>query len=635
MKPVVVVGAVVGLALLVAAGGFVADPAAEADLSPVPFDRTLQTGMTGVDVQQAAAAGHAIPRGQVFYAQYEYVVGFNGIDALLAGTRGRYTAQFGRPLAAHVTDFAGAEPTLTEAGYLNRSRGGPMGWTRAREAWYVVGTGARTPAGPTPVPFGDRDAAMAFAAEYDGEILDWETLADRRGSASATGARTSPTDERLRWADRQVRAASGLDERPVSVTVGEDAPTVAAAVERAPPNTTVHIPPGRYDVNLTVAKPITLRGAGEATVLDGGGNGTVLTAATARVGVTDLRVTGAGDRELVSVDESEVAADPAWDSRIRLVYGRGDAGIRLSMAPGSLVANVTIETDANGVVAFDSSRAVVRRVRIDGRDDPETGGMGVLAMYSRMVVANATVTGGADGVYTHHADGLVVRDSALRGMRYGVHEMYTSDTLLANNTVSDADIGIFVMTRPAGNAIVGNRLRDNGVAVETAGTASYTVDNVAVGNGVGISIGTSRSVVRNNTVVGNGVGLRSTTLFPTNDVSGNDIVANDRPVAVDIGRLTVWAVDDRGNYWGSIPGTDRDGDGIVDRAFRPTDTLDDRAREHRSEFVFAHGTAVSLRRAFQRSVPGLRPAAVVDPAPLSDPTHPERLAQLNVTTEVP
>jgi len=189
------------------------------------------------------------------------------------------------------------------------------------------------------------------------------------------------------------------------------------------------------------------------------------------------------------------------------------------------------------------------------------------------------------------------------------------------------------MTRPTGNAIVGNRLRDNGIAVETAGTASYTVDNVAVGNEVGISIGTSRSVVANNTLAANGVGLRSTTLFPTNDVTGNDVVANDRPVAVDLGRLTVWAVDGRGNYWGSIPGADHDGDGIVDRAFRPTATLDDRARERRGEYVLAHSTAVDLRRAFQQAVPGLRPAAVVDPAPLSEPTHPERLDRLNVSTE--
>jgi parallel beta-helix repeat protein len=633
MRGVVVAGAVVGLALLVATTGFVANPATEADLSPVPFDRTLQTGLTGVDVQQAEADGHAIPRGQVFYSQYEYVVGFHGIDALLAGTTGRYTEQFGRPLAAHVTDFAGTDPTLTTDGYLNRSRDRPTGWTRATDAWYVVGTGARTPAGPTPVPFGDRDAASAFANEYDGEVLDWETLTDRHGSGAATGPPAPPTDERLRWADRQVRNASGLGERPVSVTVGEDAPTVAAAVEHAPPNTTVRVPPGRYDVNLTVGKPITIDGAGGSTVLDGGGNGTVLTAASARVGVTDLRVTGVGDRELVSVDESEVAADPAWDSRIRLVYGRGDAGIRLSTAPGSLVENVTIETDANGVVAFDSSRAVVRRVRVDGREDTDTGGMGVLAMYSRMVIEDTTVDGGADGVYTHYADGLVVRDSRMSGMRFGVHEMYTSDTLLANNTIVDTDIGIYVMTRPTGNAIVGNRLRDNGVGVETAGTASYAVDNVAVDNEVGISIGTSRSIVANNTVAANGVGLRSTTLFPTNDVTGNDVVGNDRPVAVDLGRLTVWAVDGRGNYWGSIPGTDRDGDGVVDRAFRPTDALDGRARERRGEFVLAHSTAVDLRRAFQQAVPGLRPAAVVDPAPLSDPTHPGRLDRLNVSTE--
>jgi nitrous oxidase accessory protein NosD len=252
-------------------------------------------------------------------------------------------------------------------------------------------------------------------------------------------------------------------------------------------------------------------------------------------------------------------------------------------------------------------------------------------MHSRVLVQDATVRDGRDGVYTHRADGTVVRNSSFESMRFGVHEMYTSDSLLANNTMRETTTGIIVMTRPSGNVMVGNDVRDSDAGISTAGSATIATGNVLVDNGRGLSIGSTRSTFARNTIAYNGVGIREETLLPTSDVFGNDVVGNDDYVDTGRGVMLLWADGDRGNYWGTVPGVDRDGDGVVDRSFRPTGPLDTAAARGGGAALLAESPAIGAARAFQRAVPGLRPSGVVDPAPLSDPVRPDRLDQIRAT----
>jgi nitrous oxidase accessory protein NosD len=361
----------------------------------------------------------------------------------------------------------------------------------------------------------------------------------------------------------------------------------------------------------------------------GDGTGTVLTVRSPDVAVSSLSVAGVGDRQVGQAREGD-----AWDDRIRLVYGRGDAGIRLADAHGALVENVTIDTPANGVVALNSTGAVVRDSTIRGSDRPEDGFMGVLAMYSKMVVEDTTFVGGRDGVYTHYANGIVVRNNTMSSLRYGLHEMYTSDMLAANNTVRDATVGIILMTRPTGISLVRNDVRNARIGISTAGGASYVRKNVLVDNEQGLAIGTDRSLYTRNTLVGNDVGIRAAMLLPTNTVVENDVVDNDRPLEVStLGIRQLWAENGRGNHWGEIPGFDRNGDGIVDRPYRPSDPVDRRGDASAGGYVLTRAPATQALRQFQQAVPGLRGVSVVDPAPLETPVRPAVLDRVQNRTE--
>ena len=624
---VTLVLAVLAVVISGASLAFAADPDASASARPVPFSDTLVTGMTGVDVQQARVGGAEIPRVEVFYSQYEYVVGYYGVASAVDATdRETTTRQFGRPVAIYVSDYSGAGPRLTDQGSLTVASDPAVGWVRASEAAFVVDSEARTPGGPAIVPFSDADDASDFAERYGGTVRDWTELRPREDEPRATWLRDAASDRRA-WADRTVRDRRPLLDRPVSITVGEDVSTLAAAIDAAPSNTTVRLPPGTYDGNVTVGKSVTICGADERTHVVGD-NGTAIRVSAPDVALANLSITGVGESNTGDpANASETAGD--WDEGVRTTYGYGDAAVVFDGANRSLLSQVHIETPASGAIVRDSDGVVVEAVSIDGTVTWQNGFMGVLAMNSRIVVQDSTFTGGRDAVYTHHADGLVVRDNRMTGMRFGVHEMYTSGTLVTNNTVRDTDIGVVVMTRPRSNVLLENRVSASDVGISVGGSTSLVANNTLVANRYGMDLGAQRSTFAFNVLAGNDVGLRTGTIVPTNRVTSNDVIDNDRYVDTGRGPVRVWT----GNYWGTIPGRDADGDGRIGRAFRPTGPVDSAVGESTGAATLATSPAVTILRRFEAAVPGLRSANVIDDEPRLEPVQSEKITAVrNATT---
>jgi nitrous oxidase accessory protein NosD/nitrous oxide reductase accessory protein NosL len=617
--------------LLVTSAAFAVPVAGGSGLEPVPFDDTLtMSSLTQAQRFEAKEAGHAIPKAEAFYSSYRYVVGYEGIGSLVEELhREGHRRQFGMPLAIYVSDFVGTEVSLTEEGYLTMPESRRTGWVPAERAYFAVDSRARIPGGPAVVPFSRQGAARRFVDRYGGEVVGWAEVRNRQfGSGGATrDALTDAIRSRSEWANRTVDATSSLLDRPVSIVVGEDAPTVATAIDRAPPNTTVRIPAGTYSgVNVTIDKPLTLSGAGETgTHLNGTGNGSVVTVEAPRVAVTNLSIAGVGTTKQ---PEDVPAEEGTWDYRIKMAYAYGDAGIVFHRSNGSLVRDVTLHTPTNGVVLRYSEGAVVDDVTVFGRQPWEKGYMSVMVLTSRIVVQDSRLVDGRDGVYTHRSHGIVIRNNHMEGLRFGVHEMYTSDALVRNNVVRDAGTGLIVMTRPTGNALVGNDVRECDLGISVAGTESFVADNVLADNRYGLDLTAYRTLYTGNVVANNQIGVTASTLIPTNRVYGNDFVGNDRYVQSIMGPVRVWTVDGRGNYWEGAPGHGR-GDGTLDRPFYPTGPVDSHAHRASGIHTLALSPAVGVLRWQGNYVPGLRSTGAADLAPLAEPANPAVVA--NVT----
>lgn len=606
-----------------AAGAFAAD-LESTQPEPVEFADTTSLGLAAEDRMTFRERGVAVPRVQVFYSGYRYVVGYHGIEqAVDSFQQPAHDQQFGTPIAVYVEDYGSVPVNVTDDGLLRP--GGDPEWIDAGSAYFVVGSEARTPAGETAVPFGDRDAAEAFATEHGGEVLGWDTLRNYRFDVDRAGAVRDRIDDRRSAADDRVSEARALEERELSVVVGEDEPTVAGAVDAAPPGTTVLVPDGVYEGNVTLAKPLTLRG--ENATLRGDGEGSVVRVESDGVAVVGVDIAGVGNETRGEPPAGNRADGEKWDQRIENSYGRGDAGVVAAGVDRTYVADVTITTPANGVLLRDTSGAVVENVTVHGAADWRDGFMGVMSMRSPVVVQDSTFEDGRDGIYLHRSHGTVIRRNAFRDNRFGVHFMYTSDSLVADNAARGQDLaGITIMTDPVGNAVVDNDVRHANTGIIAGGSRSYVADNVLAHNGRGLTTGASRSLYERNVIYGNDLGIKTGTVRPSNRVVDNDVVGNAVPVEAGVGPLRVWTHDGSGNYWEGAYG--RAEGAVLDRSYSPTDPVERRLHRVDGAATLLESPASRALDGMRASAPGLRSGNVLDTAPLADPVNGDVVAEL-------
>lgn len=617
------------LLLVVAAGAspFAYDVSTDAGarVEPVAFGETQAVGAPESAVMRAQRSSLEIPKAEVFYSEYRYPVGYYGVDALVASLRSDTRRSLGEPMAVYVSDFSGAEPSLTGEGNLRVGDHRTTGWVPADEAHFVVGSAAAIPTrDDAVVPFSDRGDAEAFAERYGGEVRRWDDVRTAEAGSlgrSASAWRDEVADRHDR-VNRTVAERRALLDRPESVVVGRDAPTLAAAVDRAPPNTTVVVPPGDHAVDsLTVEKPLTIRGAGaNATRLVGDGNGSVLNATAPETAIADLSIAGVGPRRGgADLPDSVVRANGSdWNTHMRKVHGYGDAAVVFDTAARSLVADVRINTTANGVVSRDSPNVTVTDLTLYGTERWDDGFLGVAAIGDRVIVQDSEFYGGKVGVFALEVADLVVRDVRAEGMMLGVFNLYGRDLLIANNRIEDAGYGVYVEERSEGTAVVNNTLTRNVRGAIVAGTGNYVGGNLVARNDRGIVVQGHYTLYSRNVVAYNEIGLRTIGLLPTNRVTDNDVVDNDRAAEISaFNVLQTW----RGNYWSSAPGVRTTDDGHLRREYRPTGPVDGRVHDRRYVRTLAGSPALELSRALERYVAGLQAAGIADPSPLAAPVR--------------
>lgn len=597
-------------ALALSVGVFVVDPGTTPE--PVNFDDTVRMGVSEADVLEAQFEGYETPKAQVFYSQYGFVVGYNGVDSFVRNVQeGKYERVLGVPTKVYVTDFSGTNPSPAEGGFV--SAGSRTGWTDAEEAVYVVGANANgdsgDAAGGAVVPFSSTEQAERYADEYDGEVRGFDELLETEfDSPEISETADEVVERRSERADETVREAHELLDRNVSVTVGEGQETVQAAVDAAPNGTAVRVPEGVYEEHVTVDKSLTLVGE-EGARVSGGGNGTVITVEADDAAFSSLNISGVGSETRA---RGEAGQNAAWDRNIEEAYGESDAGIHFDGTTRGLVHDTYIDTNSTGVLFSDTEGGVVTETTVRGSEEWIDGFMGVLTIRSPAVVQNSTFYGGRDSVYSHASDGLVVRDSYMERGRFGVHLMYTSNTLLRANTVRDKELsGLVIMTRPTGNYVVGNDVRRSQNGIATEGTRSYFAENTVVDNSYGMKMGAGSSVYTRNVFAHNGVGARASSIIPSNSVTENDFVDNEVQVTAAEGSMRIWGYEGSGNYWSNAPPDAEE--------FRPTDPVDSSATTVDGMATVRESPSYALLNGLETLIPGMRSTGVVDESPLSEP----------------
>jgi parallel beta-helix repeat protein len=631
------VAAVGVLVLAVVVGPFAVSGGGE-QATAMPMEQTKSTGVPSSVVVSAHNSTLALPSGQVTFSQFKFTVGYYGITSMVAGLQQSTERELGRPMSVFVSDFSQTGVYVGEDGHLRTPSDVDYGWVPANEASFVVGSNASIPTREQAiVPFSSRSDATAFAQRYGGRVEDWQTVQELdvsvAGRSSAEWTRVS--NARSDRANRTATRASSLLDRPVTATVGPDE-SLSAAIQAAPPNTTIRLASGNHSVSeLTVAKPVTIRGAGaNQTRIVGNENRSVLYVNASRVAVSNLSISGIGP--VRSRDRANVTDVPVGDGSFREKYwtahGYGDAGIVFNESTRSFVAGVRMQTRANGVIARNSPNLTVSNLTVVGSKNWEDGFIGVSVLGAPALVENSTFLGGKVGVYAHDTESFTVRNSEMEGMMIGVFSVYARGAYVADNDVEDTYVGIYIHDRSDRNVVTGNTVENSKNGVLVFGRSSYVAENVVAHNEHGLVVQGQYSVYEENVAAFNRIGVRAMSLFPTNRVTDNDFAHNSQYVeTARFNVLHVWS----GNYWRGAPGIDTDGDGTLSRAFRATGPVGMVAERGTGAPTLARAPALELVRELQQTMPGLRFGGAVDEAPRATPVHPDVLARLDNTQRPP
>ncbi|MFZ5825409.1 MAG: nitrous oxide reductase family maturation protein NosD [Bacillota bacterium] len=383
----------------------------------------------------------------------------------------------------------------------------------------------------------------------------------------------------------------------------------AEALAAAAPGDTVEVRGGAYTGHLVVAVPVRLVGV-DWPVLDGGGQGSVLTLKAPRVEVTGFLIRSTGQN-----------------------LSTEDAAITVT-GPGAYIHHNRIEEALFGVYLRKAHHSRVIANEITGLDeDLGLRGDAIRIWYSPVCLVEANRVEGGRDVIIWFSDQVVLRRNQITGSRYGLHFMWSGDGLVEENRLDENSVGIFVMysSRVAvrRNLIRGSR-GPSGYGLALKDAEYLTAEqNWITANRVGLYLDNSPysrdawNRFAENVVAGNEIGLLAMPATHDNRFARNDFLDNADQVQLTAGGAlgpNTWAEGSTGNFWSDYAGYDRDGDGTGELPYQYISLFETMVARRESVSWFRHSPAAAAVDLAARAFPAVAPEPrLTDPFPAVRP----------------
>ncbi|MEV8467503.1 nitrous oxide reductase family maturation protein NosD [Fluviibacterium sp. DFM31] len=377
---------------------------------------------------------------------------------------------------------------------------------------------------------------------------------------------------------------------------------IAETLNRAAEGDTLRLRPGTYTETVVLDRPVRLEGQA-GTVIDGQGQGSVITVTAPGVYVGGLKVVGSG------------SSHETIDAGIKLTEGAVGAEIRDNTLIGNLY----------GIDIHGARDAMVAGNRIVGRQDRRVNdrGNGVYVWNAPgAVVEGNDIRFGRDGIFVNSSKKNAFRNNLFRDLRFAVHYMYANNSEVTGNTSIGNDLGYAVMfskrVKVADNISIGDR--EHGVMMNYANNSEITGNYVrGTKEKCAFLYNSNKNIFTGNHFEGCGIGIHFTAGSDGNRIVGNAFIGNRTQVKYVSSRWVEWSEDGHGNFWSDLAAYDLNADGIADVPFRPNDSMDHVLWTQPAAKLLLGSPAVQLVRWSQSAFPALLPGGVIDSYPLMQP----------------
>ncbi len=393
-------------------------------------------------------------------------------------------------------------------------------------------------------------------------------------------------------------------ERIVAAGTG-GAGALQVIINNAEPGDVVRLGPGRHLGPVVLDGPLTLTGEAGA-IIEGPGEGTVVTITGDAVTVSGLIVVGSGS-----------SAETL------------DSGIKLTKtATNGRVLNNHIEGNLVGVDVHGARDTLVKGNTIIGRRDHRMNarGNGVYIWNAPgTVIDGNTIRYGRDGIFVNTSSDNVFSNNRFEELRFAVHYMYTNGGVLTDNYSANNHAG-FVLMYSRDLVVTGNRSlgdRDHGIMLNYANQAEIEGNLVRRGGEKCLFMyNANKNRIADNRFEGCQIGIHFTAGSERNAITGNAFIGNRTQVKYVGSRWLDWSADGRGNYWSDHTAFDVDGDGFADMPYRPNDMMDQILWTQPAARLLLGSPAVQLVRWTLSRFPALLPGGIVDRKPLMRAVNP-------------
>ena len=327
------------------------------------------------------------------------------------------------------------------------------------------------------------------------------------------------------------------------------------AIDRAQEGSKLELPDGIYKGNIIINKPLIVKGTSHKTVLEGDGEGTVVTITSPFVTLENLTIRHSGAE-----------------------HERVDAGIALKKVHHCKVLHCNLKDVLFGIDMQQSSECNVSYNQITSKPfDLGLRGDAIRLWYSNdNMLTHNRISKSRDFVVWYSHGNLIANNYGEYG-RYSLHFMYTGKNFVKNNEFVHNSVGIFFMysqdTIATGN-IIKNSLGTTGLGIGLKDCSNYTIkDNKILYCARGLYIDRSPyepdtfNHIEHNFILYNSEGVHFHSLSLNNIFKNNIIKGNIDTVVNDSYNTKITQNRWDGNYWDDYQGFDKNGDGVGDTPY--------------------------------------------------------------------